>query len=122
MPMAPEEFCPVDAGCTVLAGKWRSRILWKLYRYEVVRYTQFRRELTGITDKMLAQQLRALEREGLVARTVHPEVPPRVEYRFTEFGRSLVPVLEALDHWSRAHEPGIRAAFGDRLRKVPAPG
>jgi DNA-binding HxlR family transcriptional regulator len=114
-------FCPVDAGCTVLAGKWRPRLLWKLHRYGVVRYGQFKRELPDITDKMLAQQLRDLERDGLVERTVYPVVPPRVEYRFTDFGRALTPVIEALETWSRAHEPRIRAALAAADR-VPAAG
>lgn len=111
MSAARDLLCPVDAGATVLSGKWRPRLLWKLHKYDIVRYGQFKRELPDITDKMLAQQLRELERDGLVARTVYPVVPPKVEYRLTEFGRTLAPLLEALETWSHAHTVQIRATL-----------
>jgi DNA-binding HxlR family transcriptional regulator len=71
--------CPVEAGIELLSGRWKARILWKLYN-RTMRFSELRRELAGITEKMLAQQLRELERNELVTRTIYPEMPPRVEY------------------------------------------
>ena len=114
-----KDFCPVDAGLTLMAGKWKPRILWKLHHYGVLRYSAIRRLLPGITDRMLAQQLRELEDDGLVARTVYPVVPPRVEYAFTPLGATLAPVLDALTTWSRAHEPRLRAGLAARSARAP---
>lgn len=90
--------CPVEAGIELLSGRWKARILWKLYN-RTMRFGELRRELAGITEKMLAQQLRELERDELVTRTMYPEMPPRVEYNLSEFGRTLGPVLQALAGW-----------------------
>lgn len=118
MAAARDLLCPVDAGATVLSGKWRPRLLWKLHKYGNVRYNQFKRELPDLTDKMLAQQLRELERDGLVARTVYPVVPPKVEYRLTEFGRTLAPLLDALESWSHAHTARIRTVLDGEAAAV----
>lgn len=92
--------CPVETCLELLSGKWKPRILWKLHQNEVMRFNQFRRSIAGnITAKMLAQQLRELENDGLITRTVYPEVPPRVEYRFSDFGQTLRPILEAIAQW-----------------------
>lgn len=114
-----KDFCPVDAGLTLMAGKWKPRILWKLHHYGVLRYSALRRLLPGITDRMLAQHLRELEDDRLVARTVYPVVPPRVEYAFTPLGRTLAPVLDALTTWSHAHEPRLRAGLAARTARAP---
>jgi DNA-binding HxlR family transcriptional regulator len=90
--------CPVETGLELIGGRWKARILWKLYQ-RTMRFGDLRREVAGITEKMLAQQLRELERDRLVTRTLYPEVPPRVEYSLSEFGRTLEPVLLALKCW-----------------------
>lgn len=72
-----------------------------------MRFGELDRRIDGISQKMLTQTLRGLERDGLVTRTVHPEVPPRVEYELTESGRTLTEPLAALDTWARAHVPAI---------------
>jgi len=82
----------------LLSGRWKARILWKLYN-RTRRFGELRRELAGITEKMLTQQLRELERDELVTRTMYPEMPPRVEYSLSEFGRTLGPVLQTLAGW-----------------------
>jgi DNA-binding HxlR family transcriptional regulator len=92
--------CPVETCLELLSGKWKPRILWKLHQNEVMRFNEFRRSIAGnITAKMLTQQLRELENDGLITRTVYPEVPPRVEYRFSDFGQTLRPILEAIAQW-----------------------
>jgi DNA-binding HxlR family transcriptional regulator len=72
-----------------------------------MRFGELRRSLPGITEKMLAQQLRELERDQLIVRTQYPEMPPRVEYSLSDFGRSLSPVLEALKTWGVANQEQI---------------
>ncbi|GAC1360170.1 MAG: hypothetical protein NVS4B8_26050 [Herpetosiphon sp.] len=106
--------CPVDAGIALMAGKWKPRILWKLHKYQVVRFSQFKREMPDITDKMLAQQLRELERNQLIKRTIYPVMPPKVEYTLSEFGKTLEPVITALAIWGRTHEDHIRSILEER--------
>ncbi len=87
------------------------------------RFTELRARIDGVSQKMLTQTLRALERDGLAARTVYAEVPPRVEYELTELGRSLLEPLGALIDWTLAHHPAVldaRAAF-DAPPAVAAP-
>jgi DNA-binding HxlR family transcriptional regulator len=103
----------------VLGGKWKPRILWKLTRDGTLRYAQIKRDLVSITPKMLTQQLRELERDGLVVRKVYPEVPPRVEYSLSDFGKTLRPVLHALATWGTDHREGLmRAIKRQRKSKV----
>ena len=90
--------CPVEAALDVIGGKWKPLILWHLCD-ETKRFSELQRELPSVNAKMLTKQLRELEEDGIVRRTVSPEVPPRVEYAVTEFGRTLLPVMEALCAW-----------------------
>jgi DNA-binding HxlR family transcriptional regulator len=90
--------CPVEAALDVIGGKWKPLILWALGD-KVLRFNELQKALPGINTKMLTKQLRALEEDGVIDRYVYPEVPPRVEYRITEFGRTLIPILEALCDW-----------------------
>jgi DNA-binding HxlR family transcriptional regulator len=101
--------CPVDTALGVISGKWKPRILWKLYFGKVMRYSEIRRAMPSITEKMLAQQLRELEQDQLIRRKIYPVMPPKVEYSFTEFGTSLWPVIQALEKWGRENETRIRA-------------
>ncbi len=105
----------MDVGCPsrmVLARvgeKWTVRILLALDR-SVLRFTELRSVLTDITPKVLTETLRALERDGLVSREVFAEVPPRVEYRLTPLGTSLVDALQGVRSWSETHAPLILAS------------
>lgn len=81
-------------------------ILFNLFGGRVLRFSDLERAIPAISQKMLAQQLRSLERDGIVLRTVHPQVPPRVEYRLSEWGQSLCPALDALLQWREARDPG----------------
>ncbi len=100
--------CPVETGLDLISGRWKARILWKLYQ-GTMRYGELRRALPGITEKMLARQLRELERDQLVTRTQYPEVPPRVEYTLSEFGETMRPILEALREWGMANNTRLSA-------------
>lgn len=90
--------CPVTTTISLIGGKWKILILWQL-RNSLRRFGQLQRLIPGITKKMLTQQLRELEKDGLVSRKVYAEVPPRVEYSLTNTGRSLIPVLETISNW-----------------------
>lgn len=101
-----QNICPVETGLQLISGRWKARILWKLYN-GTMRFGELRRGLPGITEKMLAQQLKELERDQIIIRTQYPEMPPRVEYSLSEFGRSLTPVLEALKQWGSDNQKQI---------------
>lgn len=92
----------VQATLNVLGGKWKILILWHL-KDEVKRFGELKRLMPEITEKMLIRQLRELEKDAIVYRHVYPDVPPKVEYSFTNYGRSLEPVLQVLCNWGEAH-------------------
>ena len=100
--------CPVEAALDVIGGKWKPLILWALGD-DVLRFSELQKELPGVNTKMLTKQLRELEEDGVITRTVYPEVPPRVEYAITDFGRTLIPILQALCNWG-AEYLGINEA------------
>jgi len=92
--------CPVEATINIIGNKWKVLIMRELFEGTKRFGVLFRSEgLTGISQKMLTQQLRQMEKDGVVARTVYPEVPSRVEYSLTDLGRSLKPILDAMDQW-----------------------
>lgn len=92
--------CALDVTMHFIGGKWKAVVLWYL-RKDKKRFSELKELIPDITDKMLSMQLRALEEDGIIQRTVYAEVPPRVEYAFTEEGRSLIPVVEAIAAWGR---------------------
>jgi DNA-binding HxlR family transcriptional regulator len=92
--------CTVAVTLEVIGGKWKAVILWHL-SHKTLRFSQLQRRLPGVTQKMLTQQLRELERDGMIHREVYPEVPPRVEYSLTDEGSSLVPLLTLMCTWGR---------------------
>jgi DNA-binding HxlR family transcriptional regulator len=97
-----ETHCPVETTINLIGGKYKSLILWKLMG-GTLRFSQLRREILCATPKMLTQQLRELESNGLISRTVFPEVPPKVEYALTGLGKSIAPVLEAMYSWGAGY-------------------
>ncbi len=94
--------CPVEAALTVIGGKWKGVLLYHLLD-ETLRFNQMRRLMPEVTQRMLTKQLREMEQDGLIIRTVYPEVPPRVEYQLSDYGRTLEPVIRALQHWGLTH-------------------
>jgi DNA-binding HxlR family transcriptional regulator len=86
-------------------GRWKLEILFHLFGGITLRFSDLERGIAGISQKMLTQQLRQLEHDGMVVRTVHAEVPPRVEYHLTEWGQSLCPALDALLGWHERRPP-----------------
>ena len=89
----------------MLGGRWKLVILFRLFGGNVRRFSELDRAIPDISQKMLAQQLRQMERDGMVRRIVHPQVPPKVEYCLTEWGQSLCPALDALLTWAERRDP-----------------
>jgi DNA-binding HxlR family transcriptional regulator len=100
--------CPVEAAVDVFGGKWKALILWWLQE-RTWRFAELRRQIPGITEKMLTQQLRELEADGIVDRRIYPTVPPKVEYSLTEYGLSLKRALREICDWGRRHMERIGA-------------
>ncbi|WP_028080089.1 winged helix-turn-helix transcriptional regulator [Solimonas soli] len=96
--------CAVEAALDAIGGKWKGLILYHLTRSGTLRFNELKRLLPGVTQRMLTKQLRELEAEALVLRTVYAEVPPRVEYRLSAEGLELRPVIEALREWGVRRE------------------
>lgn len=94
--------CDVEATLSVVGGKWKLPLIWFL-REGPRRFSACRRQFPEISQKVLTQQLREMEADGVVHREVFRQVPPRVEYALTPFGQSLAPVLDALDAWGQGH-------------------
>jgi DNA-binding HxlR family transcriptional regulator len=106
----PELACPIAPVVDIVFSRWTTPILWALHEYGRQRFVELERRLTTITPKVLTQRLRQLERDGLVARTYHPEVPPRVEYEITELGSSLGPLFAHLAEWANIHLDDVKQA------------
>ncbi len=98
-----EDLCPMALGMNILSGRWRLQIVWIIYRKETVRFNELQRTLGNITTKTLTQQLRELEEEKIVKRTMYAEIPPKVEYSLTEIGRTISPVLQSLCDWGKVY-------------------
>jgi DNA-binding HxlR family transcriptional regulator len=96
--MKEASFCPVTKTMSVIGGKWKPIILWTV-RTGTRRFGEIKKMIPGITQKMLTQQLRELERDGIINRKVYPVVPPMVEYSLTQYGLTLTPILDALAEW-----------------------
>lgn len=96
------EHCPVGRTVRAVGGRWKPLIVFHL-RGGAVRFNALRRRMPTVTQRMLTQHLREMERDGLVSRTVREVVPPHVEYALTERGRALVPVLDAMAAWGLDH-------------------
>ncbi|MFI6636447.1 winged helix-turn-helix transcriptional regulator [Nonomuraea fuscirosea] len=113
------EGCEVRQILDRIADKW-SLLVIALLDCESLRFTQLRREIDGVSQRMLSVTLRQLERDGLVSRTVHPVVPPRVDYALTPLGRTLHETIKSLVTWTEAHQQEIAAARAayDRRREM----
>ncbi|MFG1710784.1 winged helix-turn-helix transcriptional regulator [Nonomuraea sp. M3C6] len=94
-----------EAALRMLEGRWKLVIIFRLFERPVARLSELQRAIPAVTQKMLIQQLRALEQDGIVTRTVHAQVPPKVEYGLTDLGEALAPVFEHLLSWA-ARNPG----------------
>ncbi|MEV7548919.1 helix-turn-helix domain-containing protein [Amycolatopsis sp. NPDC089917] len=106
----PEQACPIAPVVDLVFSRWTTPILWTLNEFGRQRFVELERRIGSITPKVLTQRLRQLERDGLLTRTYHAEVPPRVEYEISELGRSLAPLFATLADWSAENLPKVEEA------------
>ena len=97
-------YCAVELTLQVIGGKWKPIIIHRLGNDGTLRFSEVKRSIPNITQKMLTQQLRELEADGVVHREIYPQVPPKVEYSLTELGKTVMPVIENLCVWGRKYE------------------
>ena len=95
--------CYFQLATMVIGGKWKSKVLFHLAQEKIVRFGALRRAVFGISEKMLIQSLKELERDGLVNRKVYRQVPPKVEYSLTDLGESFIPVLNSMYEWGKSY-------------------
>lgn len=96
--------CFFELTLLVVGGKWKPIILYKIARDKTLRFGELRRQIGGVTERMLSRQLRELENDGLIHREVYKQVPPKVEYSLTLLGRTLIPILLSMREWGVAYE------------------
>jgi DNA-binding HxlR family transcriptional regulator len=94
------EECPITLFMEQIGGKWKPVILWLLFQEGTMRFSELDKSISGITQKMLSQQLKGLEETGTIKRVSYPVIPPKVEYSLTEKGKSLFDILDGLCKWS----------------------
>ncbi|HET7680410.1 MAG TPA: helix-turn-helix domain-containing protein [Xanthobacteraceae bacterium] len=116
--------CPIEVTLDVIGGKWKGMILYALMNApdSKARFNELRRLMPKVTQRMLTMQLRELERDGVIFRTVYPEVPPRVEYALTEFGRSLESVLKMMSEWGTRYRARVTRIKRDAMSHQPGNG
>jgi DNA-binding HxlR family transcriptional regulator len=106
MKIIDEKNCPVRTTMDIIGGKWKPIILYYINNIGVCRFGELQRYIPQITKKMLTQQLRELERDGIVRRKVFRQVPPRVDYSLTKDGLTLEPILNSMSDWGAKHRSG----------------
>jgi DNA-binding HxlR family transcriptional regulator len=117
-PTHPEDACPIGPVVDIVFSRWTTPILWTLNEHGRQRFVELERRITTISPKVLTQRLRQLERDGLIMRTYHPEVPPRVEYEITDLGGSLAPLFAHFANWAGTHLDTVERARHDYDAKV----
>lgn len=105
--MTESLICPAEITLRVIGGKWKPVILWHLSG-GTKRFSELKRAIPGVTQRMLSQQLRELESDGVVLRKVYAQVPPKTEYSLTGFGRTLGPILKLMCKWGAEHARRLR--------------
>lgn len=98
----------VETAVHALVGKWKPIILYQLMEIGTMRFNELKRSIPNITQKMLTTQLRELEYHKIVHREVYPQVPPKVEYSLTEYGKKIIPILQSMQEWGTAHQQYMR--------------
>lgn len=113
--------CPMEISINVLGGKWKLKLLWMIAQHPY-RFNELQKNLDEITTRTLTVQLRELERDGMISRTIYPEIPPHVEYSLTPLGKSILPVLHTLCEWGKTYQSarGIssKCGCGNDLEKI----
>jgi len=112
------DFCSIRTGMQIVGGKWKSSIMFELGQLDKIRFNQLKKLIPDISQKMLTQQLRELERDGLVRREAFPEIPPRVEYSVTKLGFTVGDIYRIINQWQQKHSDTIlesRKKYDERV-------
>lgn len=96
--------CCFELTMTVLSGKWKAIIVYHIAQAEVMRFSEIRKSMNGITERMLTKQLRELEADEIISRHIYNQIPPKVEYRLTDIGAKLIPILNCMKDWGSEYE------------------
>ena len=120
LPQPGDEACPVREILDRVGDKWSTLVISNLAEGGL-RFNEIKKRINGISQRMLTETVRNLERDGVLLRTVYPSIPPRVEYSLTELGKSLLPLMMALVHWALEHRAEIRSARSsyDAMKSLP---
>lgn len=110
--------CEKELTLAVIGGKWKMLILWHLGKEGTKRFNELKSLMPGITQRMLVNQLRELESDFIVHREVYPVVPPKVEYSLTEYGKTLMPILEAMYSWGKNYKAYIETMIDEPALEV----
>ncbi|MFK2826670.1 winged helix-turn-helix transcriptional regulator [Bacillus sp. B190/17] len=110
--------CEKELTLSIIGGKWKMLILWHLGKEGTKRFNELKSLMPGITQKMLVNQLRELEKDFIVHREVYPVVPPKVEYSLTKQGKSLLPILEVMYEWGKNYKKMIAAKREEEINEA----
>ncbi|MCA0754212.1 helix-turn-helix transcriptional regulator [Paenibacillus sp. N4] len=113
------ESCKVESALEIFVGKWKPVILFHLFTNGTMRFSELQKAMPDITKKMLTSQLRELEYHNIVHREIYRQIPPKVEYSITEYGKKLTPLIKALGEWGMAHVQHLKELYGEE-RSVDA--
>ena len=105
----------IETAIQVISGKWITPILYQIALNETIRFNELQRNIPNITKKMLTMKLKELEYHQIIERTVYPEVPVRVEYKFTEHGKKLEPLFRLMSDWGELHIEHLEKTYGDEF-------
>ncbi|WP_217560576.1 helix-turn-helix domain-containing protein [Paenibacillus sp. GbtcB18] len=105
-------FCKFETALEILVGKWKPVILLRLFSNGTMRFSELQKAIPDITKKMLTQQLRELEYHDIVHREIYRQIPPKVEYSITEYGKGMATILQALNDWGVAHVEHLNELYG----------
>ncbi|MCA0985707.1 winged helix-turn-helix transcriptional regulator [Guptibacillus algicola] len=105
--------CKVETALDILVGKWKPVILFNIFQHGTLRFSELQRLIPNITKKMLTTQLRELEYHDIINRKVYPQVPPKVEYSITDYGKGLTPLLESMHEWGLSHIAHLDKIYGE---------
>jgi DNA-binding HxlR family transcriptional regulator len=109
--------CKVDTALDILVGKWKPVILYNILVNGTLRFSELQRLIPEITKKMLTSQLRELEYHDIINRKIYAQIPPKVEYSMTEYGKGLMPLLETMHNWGLAHIEHLNEIYGEAAAK-----
>lgn len=103
----------IETALDILVGKWKPVILYHIFENEILRFSELQRLIPDITKKMLTTQLRELEYHDIINRKVYAQIPPKVEYSITEYGKGLMPLLVSMHEWGLAHIQHLNKLYGE---------